>query len=98
MPLPIVPPPLADEWLGHWLLRLADRYGFRIAALLERTPGFLIPPRSQPWTGRLECADEQWAALAYSTRREPGLLKSYAGTVLPAGARTRARVLSNLPR
>ena len=76
MPLPIIPPPFSDEWLGFWLLRVADRYGMRIAALLERTPGFINPPRSQTWTKRLECGEEQWAALAYLTRREPGSLKA----------------------
>jgi hypothetical protein len=84
MPFPMVPPPLDEEWLGHWLLRVADRYGLRIARLLERTPRFLFPPRSQPWTGRLECPDEQWAALAYATRREPGLLKAMQALYFPA--------------
>ena len=76
MPLPIVPPPLADEWLGYWLLRIADRYGLRIAALLGRTPGLLNPPGNQPWTGRLECTEADWAALEYSTRRAPGFLQA----------------------
>lgn len=84
MPLPIIPPPFSDEWLGFWMMRVADRYGMRIAALLERTPGFINPPRRQAWTKRVECGEGQWAALAYMTRREPGSLKAMQTQFFPA--------------
>ena len=66
--LPVVPPPIPNEWLGHWLLRVADRYGMRIGPFLVRLPRFPKAPTSLPWSARVDWTLEQWDALAFATR------------------------------
>jgi len=64
MPLPVVPLPADDEWLGYGLARVGREYCMSIGHPLR---GLELHPaeRSRPsWVHILEWTEEQWSHLA----------------------------------
>ncbi|MDH5537688.1 MAG: TniQ family protein [Betaproteobacteria bacterium] len=89
MALPLVPPAWPDEWLGHWLLRLAARYGLRLAPFLDGIELRPQRPASFGWTHTVQWSEAQWTRFAEKARVDVTTARSMQTTrlVLPRGAR-----------
>lgn len=83
MALPLVPPAWPDEWFGHWLLRIAARYGLRLAAFLDGIE--LRPERrcSLCWTHAMPWSALQWSRFAEKVRLDVPTARSMQAIHLP---------------
>jgi hypothetical protein len=86
MPLPLVPPPGADEWLGHWMLRIADRYGLSPDRFLHRLnvhpPD---PPRIFAWLHPVRWSCSQWQDFSCQARIGIASLQDMQAVVVALG-------------
>ena len=64
MPLPLIPRPDADEWFGHWLLRIAGWYGMSLAVFLDRLDLYPVGSRTVGWVKAFRWTEDQWSCFA----------------------------------
>jgi hypothetical protein len=87
VPLPVVLPPFDDEWLGHWLFRIANFYGMSLPAFLERIPGTVSLPPGICWWHRLEEMRCEPQAISDYLRLPPEALLAMQFALLPVRCR-----------
>ena len=86
MPLPLIPPPGADEWLGHWLLRIADRYGLSPDRFLHRLNVHPPePPRIFAWPHPVGWCASQWQDFARHARIRSDSIQDMQAVVVALG-------------
>jgi len=86
MPLPLIPLPRTDEWLGHWLLRIADRYGLSPDGLLHRLNVHPAqPPYLFTWLHTVKWSASEWQDFARQAHIEIHLAQAMQAVVLALG-------------
>jgi TniQ len=86
--LPVVPLAMPDEWLGHWLLRIADRYGLPVATFVHRITAAPDHVRRFNWLRPAEWEPRRWLALARAVHVDVGIAQSMQALVIPMADRT----------